>query len=510
MLPIFLAAALAVQPPSEVELRYAVRAKQAPMTAPDILVERWRAEAVDLRDAYKPADALILFNAAMLLYPEHLDVRIGRAKTFAALGRYDEQADEYAWVIARNPNSYEAWHEVAEGWIARRKWVEAEQCFARAAELVPAGKLRCQVLVEEALRWLSVDQADYPHQIDLARTAELPFERLTHADATLNSALVFDTDAVLYKKVDIILLRGLAQQSLGMLAQAKEAYDKVLVEHPLDITALTLRASIAVLTSDFPKAFKLLDSLEQQGRESKLIAQIRCKALIGGGEYERAATAAVKWREIDPASSDAYLYRGITLRLLDKHDEADEVTMRAAEVNGLNYAVQAWTEMWAIWVWYNRPDKAELLLTHVLSQPLCRTERAKVYAIRADLRRQLWTEEDAFLDATTAVRLVFDDPFARKKRAELAFRLRRYEIGFEDAEALTRLDPSDPVGHKLLAEARSAITMYADLAGREPDFHPVGPVMLVPFAVSVPRQMVVELHKRQFEDVRWSLQEYRP
>jgi hypothetical protein len=98
MLPLALAAALAL-PPSETAWRYTVRAQAREFTGVELLAEKLRVEAVDLRDVKKPSEALPLCNAAVRLCSTD-GTRIGRAKTFAALGRYDDQADEYAWVFA--------------------------------------------------------------------------------------------------------------------------------------------------------------------------------------------------------------------------------------------------------------------------------------------------------------------------------------------------------------------------------------------------------------------------
>ncbi len=103
MLPVAIVAAVALLPPNDTALRYSVRGNARGVTAVELLAEKLRAEAVELREGKNPTDALSRFNAAVLLNPDDPNARIGRAKTFGVLGRFDESDKDYAEVLARNP-----------------------------------------------------------------------------------------------------------------------------------------------------------------------------------------------------------------------------------------------------------------------------------------------------------------------------------------------------------------------------------------------------------------------
>jgi tetratricopeptide (TPR) repeat protein len=488
MLPTFLAAAIAVMPTTETELRYSVWRNQLPLSGPGILAEKWRIDAVDLRDADKPADALPLFNAVLMLQPDNALARVGRAKTFAALGRYDEQADEYAWVLARNPCSPSTWQDIAEGWIARQKWAEAEQCFARALELSAPGEQRCWTLLNEASCWLGIDLSAAPKPDEFKH---LPTARVVRGHVALSTAVEHAKEAGPATRQSAHALRAWFHVISGHYVEAAADYDRVLALAPNDGGVHFMRASVAFGLNDHNTALAHALLAERNGFNHAQATQLRCKCLLPLGRDDEAEAAAEQWCRIDPQDADAALYRAITLRVAGKHDEADGATARAAELSDRSFVIQAWAEMWALWVWYERLEEADRLLTHLLvGRTLTRSERALMHFCRGDLRRQLRSDEDGFHDLTAALRLAPSYHEARKLRAGLALKMKRHEIVVEDAEALTRITPFDPDAHKLLADARMAIRMSADLAGREPDFRPAGPLFAVPSVHSYGRALI--------------------
>lgn len=492
MLPVALAVALVALPPNETALRYSVRTKARGCTGVELLAEKLRVEAVELRNAQKPADALPLFNAAVLLHPDDTDIRIGRAKTFAALGRYDEQADEYAWVLARNPCSYEAWQSVAEGWIARGKWAEAKKCFGHAREFVGPGRQRCEMLVEEAHYWIGREVAiGSTVRLSLSELAGCPIERLVAAEEALFDALQLDTDALRDLRNGILTLRGLVRHALGRHAEAASDFDTVLDSLPENADVHFVRSAVAFDMKDFATAADHLAAAERTGHQPESdLRQARCKLLLATADYERAETVSAEWVRMAPADHEAALYRAITLRFVGKDEEADQVTAAAAVLCERTFAEQACHEVYAMWAGYDRLDATERLLTRLIANTPDTSELAAAYCNRGALRRQRGENEGALDDLTACVRLRPLSYAPRTTRARMALELRRYDITLEEARALTRLWPHDPTGHKLLADARSAIDMAAGIAGREPDYRPAGPLVTLPGGYSLGAEWV--------------------
>lgn len=476
MLPVVLTAAFVMLPPNETALRHLVWIKPRTETAADLLAEKLRVEARELREEKKPADALPLFNAAVLLRPDDYTTRVGRAKTFAALGRHDEEADEYTALLARYPGSWIAWCDVAEGWIDRGRWDEAGRCFERAVELTPAGELRFSVLVHNADCWLGKDsKSDDVKQLPRVR---LMRAHLALCDAVEHSAEVSRSAAA---RQYAFAHRAWLRHAIGWLAEAAADYDEVLKLLPTDVADVhAVQAKIAFELKDYEKVLVHAAAAKKFGGDPILSAQIRCKTLIKMADYERAEQAAADWVQLAAEDEDAAFFRAITLRLRGHDDEADQETERSAKLRKREIADQVYAEMYALWMWYEQHDATERLLTRRIASTPDTSELAAVYVNRAKLRRQRGLAEDVLDDLTACVRLrphCFD---TRALRANAAIELWRYDVALEDAEVLTRLWPFDPDGHKLLAEARGAIKMAAAIADREPDYRPAGPLVAMP------------------------------
>ncbi len=339
----------------------------------------------------------------------------------------------------------------------------------------------CEIHLRAALLWLGketaiTDQAALDPQV----LARLPLERLVQAEHALCDALREDTHAYHCSRPDVQFLRGVVQHALGRAADATRDYDDCLVANPAAWPAHLLKAMLAFTANDHARALTHIEAAETHGCDPTLIAQIRCKALAGLGEYERAEKASAEWVKVAPTDPDAASHRAITLRMCCKDAEADRATERAAELHKRSRAEQVYAEMYALWVWYSRYEDADRLLSRTLAGVLTVAERAGLYLHRGDLRRQFRSGEDGYGDVTAAVRLHPAYSDARRLRSELALHLRRYSDALEDAEILARLTPHDPAAHKLLADARGALQLAAAVAGRAPDYRPAAPLRAIP------------------------------
>lgn len=399
MLPVALAAALVVLPPSpEFDMRLVHRWKYASVTGPHLLADKLRDEAVELRKANKPADALPLINAALLFYPKSTFIRIDRAKTFAALGRYDEQADDYAWVLANCPQSYSmwVWQYIAEGWIDRGKWDEATQCFEHALGQTPPGELRSQILLREADYWLGDD-----HDLDTLKG--LPRERLMAAHLALCDALEF-ADLSRPARQYALASRAWVRYARGWFAEAAADYDEVLKLKPTDSGVHNVRALIAHELKDYAKALHHYEAAEKHGYDPIEMASAKCSVLLTIGEYERAKAVVEDWVRLAPKDKDAALCHAVTLRLVGKDDEADQVSRAAVLLSVRTLADQTWYELYALGQ-CGELDAADRLLTRQIATTTDTEELARAYCNRCHLRRYRGLVEEAIDDMSACMRL---------------------------------------------------------------------------------------------------------
>lgn len=485
MLPVALAAAIALLPIPDDHPHVAVRRVKA-VTAPEVFAEQLGRYGFDHLDAKRPAEALAAFDAALRLAPGVSRLAWGRATTLAALGRHDDAADAYARMLSLDPNDPTLWQFVALGWVDRGRLVEAEACFAHAFGLAVSVRDQFETLFAESVWWAGARQRqNWPKTIRRSsgvaqatsdQLAVTSTERLVRAEVALTRVLTLDTGGDYNSRADAYRVRGALRSHLGRLVDAVEDMDRAIALAPTDADAHCFRALLAKEQGHVEKALEHLELAARNGAGAGRVAETRCDVLTDAGEYAKAEAVSREWCRVAPIRENAFRRHAVLLRVLGKDGDADIASERAAELAKTTHAVEVLNEVIEL---VDRTQSATVLRTLdrlLANAVLTADQRSRVYMTRGYVRGTVGAPEDGFEDLTAAVRLNPTSLLVRRERCELAYHLKYYNVALEDAVALVRLQPTDRTAHKLLQDARTALQMVADFAGRVPDFRPVGPI----------------------------------
>jgi tetratricopeptide (TPR) repeat protein len=464
-----------------------------------IWAEQLRCEGVERRNSGRLLEALAAFDAAARLCPQHADVFAGRGKTLALLRRHDDAADDYERLIALDPHSWWNWHWVAEGWIIRGKYDEAQQCFDHAAELRPTPKSRCDVRLAEMFCWLGLDLAGNGGRTLKGEFAPgvvepLSWERVNRAENAVMQALLLEADGTRTPRAKLFGYRGVLRHGSGRTAAAVADYDTVLAEMPDDSSLHYWRAQLAAKQRDTAKAVHHLELAEKHGLGRVWALSLRVDLHRDAGEWERVEACVAECRTIIPDDISTLRTHGCLHRYFGRDDEADRAARRVVQLSGTTWGVEVVLQAWSLRHEFSDREAADRLLTRVLDTGgLTIPDRTDLLLNRGKWRCESGPTEEGYEDMTRAVRLAPASVMFRIERSKQAVFMKRYADAMEDAEAVCRLWPHDPMVWELLREARQVEQLAAAFAGRKPDFRPAGPVVRVPVGVAPGANLVAAL-----------------
>lgn len=489
MLPSALVAAF-VLVPLDVPPKAAVRPRESvrPMQG---WAEQLRKCGMERRHAGRLYEALAAFNAALLLDPNSDSAYAGRGKTLTLLGRHDKAADDYARMIALAPNDWESWQCVAEGWMLRGRYDEAQRCFDHTAGLRPPGKWRCDARLAEMALWAGTETTAVQLTLSPETVANTPAERQCRAETAVVQALLLETDGTREPRAKLYACRGYIRHGMGRHFEAVADYDRALEVVTTDASLHYYRAQLAHLQRDEEKALHHLDLAEQAGLERRYLVDLRGEMHCDTHEWEQAAACAAEWCRLEPENPYPFRTNSVLLCILGQDEAAVEAAERAAKLAKTSTVVELCSFALRTLDGLGRKSEVDRLLTRTLDLPgVSAADRGMLYFMRGMCRDFESRTAEGFEDVTRSVRICPDVPGSRVVRAELAMHQKRTAAAMEDVEAACRLQPYDSRNWELLRAVRGQEEVAAAIAGRKPDYRPAGPVVRVPITVAPGAQYV--------------------
>jgi tetratricopeptide (TPR) repeat protein len=299
---------------------YLLSAREASPTTP-----RFHRALGDLYSQRKIPDlAVVSYQQAISLDPDDLDSRFAMARAMVKASRYNEALDQYKAIVARDSTYEEAYKEMGD-------------IYLKASDQNPA-------FIDDALHTLQTYSRLVPEDPDGAALLARTYYKLGRRDEAMAILDPLGTAGKLTPNGHAIYARALYD---------KQRYEAAVAEYRLAAKKLEdndyLRFAHALWASGSPAAADSIylsrweaDSTADKDRvkasdwilqRAKLRYQVAKRDTARArAEYGAAIPFFQRKIELDPNSEEAYYYMGLSLRELQRFEEAQPALLKAVEL----------------------------------------------------------------------------------------------------------------------------------------------------------------------------------
>jgi tetratricopeptide (TPR) repeat protein len=210
-------------------------------------------------------------------------------------------------------------------------WLKKEPQNLTARKLAVLSSLEegdQQKMLENLTVILDSDSAGFENAVlDLANALQSEGKLQVIYDALEGLSAKRPNQATVYYLQSIIAM----QMKNRMLAEAK--VEQALKLQPEWDKALVLRAQIAVVSSDLPKAVTFLRNVHLKYPDNQKISKMLTQFLIKTGEYDEAGKLYQKLVDKDPKDFESWLALALVHIQMDRENEAEEILKKLLNEN---------------------------------------------------------------------------------------------------------------------------------------------------------------------------------
>lgn len=239
--------------------------------------------------------ALVSYNRALAVQPNHADALNNRGNTLKELKRFDEALASYNRAISVQPNHASAFNNRGVTLLFLKRLEEAAASFERAVALLP----------------------DYAEAHYNRGNAMYELQRYDDALASYDRTLALRPNVS-----EVLCNRGNALRALKRLDEAIASYDRALVLRPDLVEAHTSRGAVLAELKRFDEAVATYDRALAVRPGDVAAANSRGVILYEMKRYDEALASFDRALASLPDYAEAHYNRGNTLHDMKRYDEA--------------------------------------------------------------------------------------------------------------------------------------------------------------------------------------------